>query len=420
MKILLAHKYMYRGGGTATYLFAFMEEMKKRAQECIPFTVAYAQTDIDAYSEYYVSPPLGADQTHLRHMQVTPWKALTLLGRATYSLEARAKMSRLIQDTQPDLAYIHNIYNYISPSILHACRKAGLPIVMRVPDFNLMCAELHFLHHGQVCTECMTHGFKRALRYNCLKNSRAATLARVASMYMHKWLRVYDTVDLFVTPSAMMRDTLITAGYPADRIVHVRSFYNGQIASGEPREGDYILFFGRVAQEKGVDTLIRAYARLRTDIRLVIAGGDTDGLIAKLQDLVSELGVKGVEFVGHKGRQELDELISGALFTVVPSRWYDNCPMAVLESFAHGKTVIGSDIGGMPEMITDECGMLFKPDVVDDLAEKMTSLLSDKDMRHRMGRNAVRTLQDRFSASEHCDRLLGLFEALIESSPHSR
>ena len=227
MKILLAHKYFFRGGGTATYLFALIQELERRGHQCVPFTVAYEQTEVNGYQEYFVSPPLATHQTHLNGMRLSPWAMLKLLGRATYSFEARSKALKLIDEAQPDIAYIHNIYNYMSPSVIHACRKRRIAIVMRVPDYNLMCAELHFLRDGQVCTECLEHGYKRALRYGCLKGSLAVTAARVASMYVHKWLRIYDNVDLFITPSVSMRETMIRAGYDAEKLVHLPSFYPG-------------------------------------------------------------------------------------------------------------------------------------------------------------------------------------------------
>ncbi len=414
MKILLAHKYFFRGGGTATYLFALIEELEKRGHQWVPFTVAYEQTEVDSYSEYFVSPPLGADETHYSTMKFSPWAMLKLLGRATYSFETRAKARALINDVQPDIAYIHNIYNYMSPSLIHACRQTNIPIVMRVPDYNLMCAELHFLRDGQVCTECVEHGYKRALRYRCLKGSLMATAARVISMYVHKWLHIYDDVDLYITPSAFMREAMIRAGYSPEKIVELHSFYPGQVADDvQLTEDDYILYFGRLAPEKGIDILIRAMAMVERDVRLVIAGADVDGTRAYLQQLAVDLGLDNIEFVGCLDRAALDKVIQHCLFTVVPSRWYDNCPMAILESFAHHKPVVGARIGGIPEQITDGCGLLFDPENVDHLAQQIQLLVDDPDLRRRMGQTAGTRVRVQYSAEAHCDRLLALFGDVI-------
>lgn len=413
MKILLAHKYMFRGGGTSTYLFGLIDELERRGHQWVPFTVAYDRTAVDGYTQYFVSPPLGADQSHLKHMRLSPLAMLKLLGRATYSFEARAKAGALIDDTAPDIAYVHNVYNYMSPSLLTACARRSLPIVMRVPDYNLMCAELHFLRHGEVCTECLRGGYWRALRHRCLKGSFAATAARVASMYVHRLLGLYNHVDLFVTPSQFMRQKLIEAGYGAERIVHLRSFFPGQVdANAERVEDDYILYFGRVAPEKGIDTLLRALAMLDEPPRLLIAGSDVDSTRDELERLAEDLDLSGVEFVGFQEREALDDLIRRCLFTVVPSRWYDNCPMSILESFAHAKPVVASDIGGIPEQVAAGTGVLFEPDNPEDLAAGMTRLLGDGDVRRKMGRAALERLQEEYSVDAHCDSLLGMFGEL--------
>jgi len=414
VRILLAHKYFFRGGGTATYLFALIEELERRGHQWVPFTVDYEQTEVNSYKEYFVSSPLGGNETHYKDMNFSPLAMLKLLGRATYSFEARSKALKLIDTANPDIAYIHNVYNYISPSIIHACRKRNLPTVMRVPDYNLMCAELHFLHDGQRCTECLEHGYKRALHYRCLKGSLAATAARVASMYIHKWLHIYDNVDLFITPSAFMRDMMMRAGYDADKIVHIPSFYPGQVDTDyQPTKDDYILYFGRLAPEKGIDTLIQAMSMVNGEVSLVIAGSDVDGTRAQLERLASDLKLENIEFAGFQDQNALGELIDGCLFTVVPSRWYDNCPMATIEAFAHKKAVVGSNIGGIPEQIADGCGLLFEPDNAEDLAEKMQLLLDRPELRRQMGRAAGERVATDYAPEVHCERLLTLLEDVI-------
>ena len=167
------------------------------------------------------------------------------------------------------------------------------------------------------------------------------------------------------------------------------SFYPGQVSSDtKPTEDDYILYFGRLAPEKGIDTLIRAMAKIDGSVRLVIAGADVDGTQRRLEQLAADLGLNNVQFVGRLGRAALGESIQRCLFTVVPSRWYDNCPMATLESFAHGKPVIGSNIGGIPEQIADGCGLLFEPENVDDIAGQIQLLVDNPDLRRQRGQVA--------------------------------
>lgn len=419
MKIVLAHKYLYRGGGTASYLFALIDELGRRGHQTIPFTVDYAQVALRDYQQYYVSPLAGKDRTHLKDMR-SPLTRLQVFARAAWSSEAYRKARRLAAEQQPDLAYVHNLYSYMSPSPIAAFKRAGLPVVMRVSDYNMLCPGLTVLREGRPCLECIEQGFMHGVRHACHKNSRVGTLARATSMYLHRWLGVYDKVDLFVTPSLFMRTQLVRAGYPEHKIVHLPSFYPAIEGADPSRERGYILYFGRVSPEKGLTTLIDAMALLPRRLPLIIAGADVDGETERLQQRCWRNRLTNVEFVGMQQRAELDRLIEGARFVVVPSNWYDNCPMAIFESFAHAKPVIGADIGGIPEQIADGAGMLFQPQDAMDLAMKIETLWDDRDLREDMGAAALRRLQTAYSAENHCHRLLEIFGDLVPTPQYER
>jgi glycosyltransferase involved in cell wall biosynthesis len=420
MRILIAHKYFFRGGGTATYLLALIEELEQLGHDIIPFTVAYEPTVPQAYREFYVSPLGISTQTHLSDLPKSPAMMLKLLGRAAYSTEAHRKALALVDAAQPDVAYVNNIYNYMSPSILRAFRVRRVPIVMRVADFNMICPGMSLRHGGQDCSECIKGAFWRGIPRRCHKGSLKATAARAGAMYLHRWLRLYDAVDEFVTPSAILRDLLVEAGFPADRVRQVRSFYRAAPASAQPESRSsaasdlpYILYFGRIDREKGLETLVRAFHECGDGVRLLIVGTDLDGERGRLEAIASDIGAAGIEFRGHQNRHELDALIAGCLFTVIPSEIFDNCPMCVLESFAHGKPVVGSRVGGIPEQITPEVGYLFEPGNVAELACRLRELISDADLRQRMGSAARERVVAAYSPEAHCEALLGLFNEVI-------
>lgn len=415
MKIVLAHKYFYRGGGTATYLFALMDQLHAWGHECLPFTVAYEQTVPQRHSEYFVSPPAGADETHLKDMH-SPMSLPRVLGRAIWSTEAYGKARALARDLRPDIAFVHNLYSYMSPSPIAAFKAAGLPVVMRVSDYNMLCPGLRVMRGGKPCTECVHCGPLHALPYRCHKQSFAATAARILTMYAHRWLRIYDKVDLFLTPSHFLRDLMVEAGYPADKIRHLPSFYPINPASEPAQDRGYVLYFGRVAPEKGLDTLLDAMTLLSRRPPLLIAGADVDGETERLQQRTWRNKLTTVEFLGMQQREQLDRLIAGARFIVVPSNWYDNCPMSVIESFAMGKPVIGANIGGIPEQITPQCGLLFEPGNAHDLALKMERLLDDPELREDMGQAALARMQTTYSPHRHCSRLLDTFASLLRGA----
>ncbi|MHB8995580.1 MAG: glycosyltransferase family 4 protein [Armatimonadota bacterium] len=412
MKIVLAHKYFYRGGGTASYLFALMEQLHLRGHQTVPFTVNYEQTVPREYENYYVSPIGGASETHLSDLH-SPWAQLKVLARATWSIEAYRKARLLAREEQPDLAFVHNLYSYMSPSPIAAFKRAGLPVVMRVSDYNMLCPGLNVIRDGQPCLECVEAGPRHGLQFRCHKGSYASTLGRVITMMAHNWLKIYENVDLFLTPSQFLRSWLIRAGYPADKIMHLPSFYPVAEQNAHSTDGGYVLYFGRVSEEKGLDTLLDAMALLRRKVPLLIAGADLDGETERLQQRVWRNRLTNVEFLGLQQRAELERLIDGARFTVVPSLWYDNCPMSVFESMARGKPVIGADIGGIPEQITGDCGLLFEPGNAAELAAKMEMLLDDAELREELGLAARRRMQTTYSPESHCSRLLDIFGALL-------
>jgi len=413
MKIVLAHKYFFRGGGTATYLFALREQLHAMGHETIPFTVAFERTAVDEYSEFYVAPPAGAEQDHFKDMKMTPWLALKLFARSTWSVEAYYKARALVEATKPDVAYVHNLYTYMSPSPIAAFKDAGLPVVMRVSDYNMICPGLKLLRNGGPCYECVSNGLGPALRYRCHKDSLAATAARVLGMWLHDVLGVYDLVDLFVTPSRFMADLLIEAGFDASRITHIPSFYppsNGKRASAGLIQ--HILYAGRLSPVKGLETLIRAYGLMEAPPALVIAGADTNGYQSHLEDLVRQSGISGVQFVGFQGPESLADLIDGSMFMVVPSEWPDNCPMCILEAFAHGKPVIAARVGGIPEQVSEDCGLLFDAGDARALASTMVRLARDPSLCTRLGRGGYTRLNSVYSPAHHCDSLLRALEAV--------
>jgi len=418
MVILSAHKYYFRGGGTATYLFTVTRELEARGHRVIPFTVAYAQTEVSReYERFWVTPPTADPAAaYLSQIRRTPLTTLRMLGRATYSVEARRKAAAAIAETGVELAYLHNLYNYMSPSIIDACRAAGVPVVMRVADYNLVCPNYLCYRQGEPCVRCVRGSYRHALSRRCVKGSLVATAGRVGSMYAHRWLRIYRHVDLFITPSQFMRELLIEGGFPAERIAHVPSCYE-VVPRRTPRASEgppYFLYFGRVSPEKGLSVLLRALALLRPGVELRIAGGDRQGERARLEALAAELGVtERVRFLGHQSADEVERLVAEALLTVVPSRCYDNCPMAIIESYAQGAPVVAARLGGIPEQVDEETGWLFDAGDPEDLARQLGAALADPEELARRGAAARRRLETAYSPQRHVDELERLFGGLL-------
>jgi len=416
MKIILCNKYFFLNGGTEKYLHALMEHLDAEGHEPVPFSVAYAGSWPSVYSRFFLPPPGPADQVYYRDICLTPARLVRHVDRSVYSIEARVRLARLLQATGgADIAYLLNIYNYMSPSVIHSFRKRGIPVVMRLGDYNLQCPSYVFLREGRPCKLCMQGAYWNGLRYRCVKGSLPASALRVLSMYVHKITRLYAQVDAFVVPCDFMRRQLVQGGFPEARIHVIRSPAVSETGAGCGQNRRHILYFGRISPEKGIDTLIEAWQGLGEAPELILAGRSYDNEQKRLQKLISPANRERARFAGFQNQRELGRLIDEALLSVVPSRWYDNAPLSIHESFMHATPVAAARIGGIPEQVQDGItGMLFEPENVEGLRAVLQAMLSDRGRLERMG-NAARDYVGRECGLDlHAKRLLELFERVRE------
>jgi glycosyltransferase involved in cell wall biosynthesis len=417
MNILFCNKYFFLNGGTEKYLQAMMQELAVLGHTTIPFSVRYAKSWPSPHSDCFLKPPGSPDETHFENLQVGLFNSIRLLDRSIYSFEARTSLSRFL-DRLPTLhvAYLLNIYNYMSPSIIHTLKDRGIPVVLRLGDYNLLCPSYLFLRDGKPCQLCMKGDYSNGLRYRCVKGSYAASAVRVVSMVLQQWLKVYHLVDAFVVPSDFMRRCLVTGGFPANRI-HVMRTPVALPAQPPEVKRSHVLFFGRIAFEKGLDTLVSAYQRSGIEPDLILAGKSFDGERERLQRLILPKWRHRIRFVGFQDGEALLQLVAGALFTAVPSRWYDNAPQSICESLACGTPVLASRIGAIPELVRDGVtGKLFTPDCEEELSVALQWMTSDSERLEQMGLGGKQYVTEHHAMHHHSDRLLELFDELIEQA----
>ena len=414
MRVLLANKFLYRFGGTERYVFDQWESLERRGHQVIPFAMTHPRNKHSAYSAYFVS---NVEYNKALATWNLPGKARTAL-RVVYSLEARAKMLALVQNARPDVAHIHNIYHQISPSILPVLRRHGIPAVQTVHDFKLVCPGYSFFARGKVCEACKSGSVLSAIGRRCVKNSTSATALAVVETCLHRALGSYvKNIQLFLTPSAFSRDKLIECGMDDRKVVHVPPPIDLTGYAPNFHPGEYALYFGRLAQGKGLATLLKAMKKLQ-GLTLVIAGEGE--MKQELTRVIERDGLDNVKLAGYVSGEELKDTVRGARFTVVPSECYENAPFAVFESFALGKAVIASRIGGIPELIDDNAdGLLFAPGDADELESRMARLSDNPETCLRMGRNGREKLKARFGPEAHYDCLERIYNQLLHDSKAS-
>ena len=360
MRILLVNYRYFISGGPEKYMFNIKKMLEGNGHEVIPFSIHSNKNVETEYSKYFVEPIGGRDATYFDEVKKTPKSIWQMLTRSIYSIEVEKAIKKEIRDVKPDLVYIIHFVNKLSPSVITGAKKMGIPVVLRLSDYFLLCPRFDFMYQKKICEDCLTKGYRSCIKKRCVKASLFASVIRVFSMKFHNFIHVYRGVDAFITPSKFLKTKLVENGFDEKKITCIPTFTASKSEVGKPQVGVYGLYFGRITEEKGVDTVIKAYEKL-PGYELKIMGDDTTEEAKRLKLYVEQRKIKNVEFLGFKSGIELEKVIKGARFTLIPSIWYDNLPNTALESFQYSKPVIASNIGSLPELVADGVnGFLFE------------------------------------------------------------
>jgi glycosyltransferase involved in cell wall biosynthesis len=422
MRILLANYRYFVSSGPERYLFNIKKELEKQGHEIIPFSIRYSRNTPTEYERYFASPIAGDDEVFFdQHSGGVKSKAKAL-SRLFYSREVESRVSRLIADTKPDIAYVLYYLRKLSPSVLVGIKSAGLPIVSRISDFAMFCGEHHMLRNNQPCTLCLDHGRVHQVINRCVKGSLGISAVDAIATRFHQWRGYFDTIDRFVTTNGFMTEMMVRGGIPPHRIRCIPTFTDLQkfVPSNNPPSERYLVYVGRLDRPKGVHLLISAMAnlkaRLETPPRLKIAGGGHDqSYVAELKAQLDRDGVSDlVELLGEVAQDDVPALLSNAYCCVMPSLWYENLPNVVIESFASGCPVVAANIGSLAQTVSvGENGLHHVPGDAEDLARQLELIIADPELRDRLARGARKTAESLHSPERHTTALLNLLEELL-------
>ena len=408
MRILLVNYRYFISGGPEKYMFNIKKMLEDNGHEIIPFSIHSNKNVETEYSKYFVEPIGGRDATYFDEVKKTPKSIWQMLTRSIYSTEVEKAIKKEIRDVKPDLVYIIHFVNKLSPSVITGAKKMGVPVVLRLSDYFLLCPRFDFMYQKNICEDCLNKGYRSCIKKRCVKGSLFASVIRVFSMKFHSLIHVYRGVDAFITPSEFLKKKLVVNGFDEKKITCIPTFTSSKSEVGEPQIGSYGLYFGRVTEEKGVETVIKAYEKL-PNYELKIMGDDTTEEGLRLKKYVKKHKMSNVEFLGFKSGTELEEVIKGARFTLIPSIWYDNLPNTALESFQYSKPVIASNIGSLPELVVDGVnGYLFNAGNENELVQAIRKL-DDNDTMAKMGAESRKRLETRFAPQTHYDSLMKIF-----------
>jgi glycosyltransferase involved in cell wall biosynthesis len=401
MKVLAVNKFYHVYGGADRYFFELGNVLERHGHTVVPFAMQDSANFESPYSKHFVSHVEMFEAASVR-------EKLRAAGRILYSREARRSIKRLASEVRPQIAHMHLVYHHLSPSIVPALRDAGVPIVHTLHDYKPICPAYTMVSNGAICEACKGRRFYSCAVQRCNRGSLAASVLNSIEMYFHYAMGWYtDMIDRYVCPSDFMRRKMIEFGFPAAQVEHVPNFVDPARYTFEPTDRGYFAYVGRLVSTKGVATLVKAMSRVRGADLLVVGEGPERATL-------EPSAPANVKFLGYKSGKELEDLIGGAMFTILPSEWYENCPMSILESMARGKPVIGARIGGIPELVHhEETGLLFTSRDADDLAHCLQDLIDHPDKRRRFGAAARDRIVREYGPETHYERIMAIYADVI-------
>lgn len=411
MRILHVNKFLRVVGGSETYMLSVAELQRAAGHQTEFFGMEHEE------NEAVVGAELGAD-LHLASAVALDDAKTGLRGKISaasamiWNRDAAKAMADTVDSFQPDIVHLHNIYHQLSPSILRVLKQRQIPTVMTVHDYKLVCPSYKLLAGGELCEACIGGGFRSAVKQRCQDGSLAQSSLLAVESRLHRTLRAYDPVTLFLCPSEFLLSKLDAGGVFPDRLRHVPNFVApAKAASPAPGAKLIVLFVGRLSREKGVDVLIDAANQLQGSAEVVIIGDGPE--TAALTAQVAQTG-SPARLIGRKRPEEVREWLSRASALVVPSRWHENQPISILEALSQEVPVISTDLGGLGELVRDgETGFTAPANDSAALAKAIDDLTSSPETIRRLGRQGAELVERCHSTSVHLQTLSAAYDEAI-------
>lgn len=401
MKILMVNKFLYPRGGAETYFLKIGKYYEKQGHEVQYFGMYDEKNTVGNRINAY---------TYNMDFHGSGMKKVIYPFKILYSFEAKKKITRVIEDFHPDIIHFNNINFQLTPSIIEAGAKANIPMIQTVHDYQMLCPNhLMFNVHNQLpCELCLDGSKWNCAKKSCIHGSKVKSILGSIEALIYAKKKTYEKVHLYVCPSYFMRNKLLTQTLYQNKTVAIHNFIEKIKDYKEVKKENYVLYFGRLSEEKGFEMFLNACKKL-PHVQFIVAG------IGPLQDLCKNIA--NVKYVGFKTGEELDELISKALFSVYPSIWYENCPLSVLESESLGTPVLATKMGGIPELIEDgQTGVLLSEITEKELVKKIQELYSDRDWLDEMSKKCLAKRSKMIELEKYCAKLMEYYERAINTA----
>lgn len=390
MKILLANKFYYRRGGDCIYMLNLEKLLKAHGHDVAVFAMDYPENLDTPWKKYF---PKNMSK-------------LMAFTRPFGSHEVKSKFKKLLDDFKPDVVHLNNVHTQLSPVMAELAQQRGIKVVWTLHDYKLLCPRYDCLKNGNtICETCFKGDKKACLDNKCMKGSKLASFIGFKEAIVWNRERLEASTDVFICPSQFMADKMVQGGFSKSKMQTLCNFIDVEkckFSSTDgtddvellPKKEDYYCFIGRLSHEKGAKTLIEAANQL--PYKLVIIGG------GPLMDELKSVAHTNIEFVGFKQWDDIKQLVGKARFSVIPSEWYENNPLSVIEAQCLGTPVLGANIGGIPEL-TD---YTFSSGNIADLKTKIEKMWISEFDYQQIASDA----QHRYDAETYYDKLINIYK----------
>ena len=397
----MVNKFLYSRGGCENYMLFLGEQLKNMGHE-VQYFGMYDEKNTVGNSKGLYTQNMDFHSKGIERF-LYPFKII-------YSLEAKKKIIQVIDDFKPDIIHMNNINFQLTPSVIYGAKKKGIPVVQTVHDYQMICPN-HLLYNfdkNEICEKCLKGSYMNCIKNKCIHNSRVKSIIGAIEARLYSFLKTYKKVDLFITPSYFLEEKLLSAKeLYKGKTKTIHNFIDKNKFTCENTDNEnYIAFAGRLSKEKGVEILAKAAKLLPTHTFMVAGGGPDEDILKNIEN---------IKLLGFLSGEKLIEFIKNAKVLIVPSIWYENCPLSILEAQCMGVPVVTMNNGGMAELIKDGVtGTLVNEPTPEGIALKLKETIENEDYYKTLKDNCKNQKDNILSVENYADILIKEYEKLVE------
>lgn len=401
MKILLVNKFHYLRGGSEKYYFELAKLLKDHGHTVAFFSMKNENNIKTGDREYFV------DEIDMN--TGSKFEALNVI----YSKKNKALMEKALEEFKPDIVHINNFQRQLSASIIDAVKEKNIPLIMTAHDLNPICPASIMLYNGEVCEDCITKGYTSCIKKKCIKNSMLKSVLGYIEKKYYDLHKMFCKVDCIISPSEFNKNQLLKGKLKCNDITVIHNFVN-ETKKTDYTLGDGAFYFGRLSREKGILNLVEAINNI-PGARLIIAGDGPER--ENIQAYIKEHKLENrITLLGYLNQNDIRENIRKCRFVTVPSIWYENCPYSILETMEIGKPIIGSKIGGIPELIQNGInGFTYEHNDVTELTNILMKMFGNDETVKQFSKNSKQIFIQNYSAETYYNKLMTVYNKYINT-----